>query len=97
MPSPNKSKSRPPRRVTFRVRAEPGSVVFLAADFNQWNPASKPMTDPKGTGEFAVTVSLPPGTYEYKFVINGTWCVDPECADWAPNNMGTLNSVRKVG
>ena len=54
------------------------------------------MTDKDGTGEFACTVNLPKGKYEYKFVINGSWCADPECAEWVQNDMGTLNSVKIV-
>ena len=84
------------KRVTFKVHADPGSKVFLAGSFNNWDPAAKELTDPKGTGLFSGTVNLVPGTYEYKFVINSTWCVDPECADWEQNSLGTLNSVRKV-
>lgn len=83
-------------RVTFRVRAEIGSKVYLAGCFNDWNPSDKPMTDKKGDGEFTCTLTLPKGRYEYKFVINGTWCADPECTDWVQNNMGTLNSVKVV-
>lgn len=83
-------------RVTFRVRAEVGSKVALAGSFNGWDPADKPMTDKDGTGEFTCTVSLPKGRYEYKYVINGTWCADPECTDWVQNDMGTLNSVKVV-
>ncbi len=83
-------------RVTFRVRAEIGSKVFLAGCFNGWSPTAKPMTDKDGTGEFACTVNLPKGKYEYKFVINGSWCADPECAEWVQNDMGTLNSVKIV-
>jgi len=84
------------RRVTFSVHADPGSTVSLAGDFNNWDAAAKPMTDANGTGEFSVTILLPPGQYEYKFVINGAWCVDPECADWVQNSLGTLNSLRRV-
>jgi len=84
------------KRVPFKVTAEPGSKIFLAGSFNDWNPSAKEMTDPKGTGQFAVTLTLAPGTYQYKFVINGAWCVDPDCADWEQNSLGTLNSVRKV-
>lgn len=84
-------------RVTFRVRAEVGSKVSLAGSFNDWDPAAKPMVDKNGTGEFACTLTLPKGRYEYKFVINGTWCADPECTDWVQNDMGTLNSVKVVG
>lgn len=83
-------------RVTFRVRAEIGSKVYLAGCFNDWNPSDKPMTDKKGDGEFTCTLTLPKGRYEYKFVINGTWCADPECTDWVQNDMGTLNSVKVV-
>lgn len=80
-------------RVTFRVRAEVGSKVSLAGSFNDWDPAAKPMVDKNGTGEFACTLTLPKGRYEYKFVINGTWCADPECKDWVGNDMNTINSV----
>lgn len=80
-------------RVTFRVRAEVGSKVFLAGSFNDWNPTAKAMADKDGTGEFTCTLSLPKGRYEYKFVINGTWCADPECKDWVGNDMNTINSV----
>ena len=85
-----------PKGVTFRVRADPGSKVALAGDFNQWDPAANPLTDAAGTGNFSTVVTLPPGSYEYKFVINGTWCVDPECTEWVQNSLGTLNSVCKV-
>lgn len=84
-------------RVTFSVRAEVGSKVFLAGCFNGWDPTAKQMTDKDGTGVFACALNLPKGKYEYKFVINGTWCADPECTDWVQNDMGTLNSVKVVG
>ncbi len=83
-------------RVTFHVRAEVGSKVFLAGSFNGWSPTAKPMVDKTGKGEFTCALNLPKGKYEYKFVINGSWCADPECAEWVQNDMGTLNSVKIV-
>jgi len=83
-------------KVLFAVRAEPDSVVYLAGCFNDWDPTAKKMTDKAGDGYYTVTLSLPKGSYEYKFVINGTWCADPECAEWVQNDMGTLNSVKNV-
>jgi len=85
------------QRITFSVRAEAGSKVFLAGCFNNWDPTAKEMIDKKGDGVFTATVTLAPGTYQYKFVIDGTWCADPECADWVQNDHGTLNSVKHVG
>lgn len=84
------------KRVIFKAQADPGSAVFLAGDFNQWNPTAKAMTDPKGTGDFSATLSLPPGQYAYKFVINDTWCADSNCATWVQNEVGTLNSLCRV-
>jgi 1,4-alpha-glucan branching enzyme len=84
------------QRVTFSVRAEAGSKVFVAGSFNNWDPTAKEMADKKGDGVYTVTLSLPPGAHQYKFVVDGTWCADPECADWVQNEHGTLNSVKHV-
>jgi 1,4-alpha-glucan branching enzyme len=84
------------QRVTFAVRAEVGSKVFIAGSFNNWDPTSKAMADKKNDGTYTATLSLAPGSHQYKFVIDGTWCADPECAEWVQNDHGTLNSVKHV-
>jgi 1,4-alpha-glucan branching enzyme len=84
------------QRVNFSVRAKEGSKVFLAGSFNDWDPTAKQMTDKKGEGLFVATVNLEPGAHQYKFVIDGIWCADPECTDWVHNDHGTLNSVKNV-
>lgn len=84
------------RRVTFAVRAEPGSSVAISGDFNNWSPEGKKMTDKTGEGLYKVTLSLAPGAYEYKFIIDGAWQIDRENKDWVQNTLGTLNSVLRV-
>jgi 1,4-alpha-glucan branching enzyme len=84
------------KRVQFEVQAEPGSHVFVTGTFNDWDPVGKRMLDKTGEGRFKAGLMLAPGTYEYKFVINGVWCVDPDCPDWAHNDLGSLNSVVTV-
>lgn len=84
------------KNVTFTVRADAGKTVYLAGCFNKWNPTGKQMLDKKGNGVYSASVKLAPGTYQYKFVIDGTWCADPECADFVQNEHGTLNSVITV-
>ena len=79
------------KAVTFTLRAEPGKKVFLAGTFNGWDPAAKQMSAKKGV--YSTSLRLEPGKYEYKFVVDGTWCADPECLDCVPNDQGTLNSV----
>jgi 1,4-alpha-glucan branching enzyme len=97
-PQPAPKKTAPKtQRAAFSVHAEIGSKVFLAGSFNNWDPTAKEMADKKGDGTFTATVALPPGDHQYKFVIDGTWCADPECSEWVQNEHGTLNSVKHVG
>ena len=51
------------------------------------------MADQDGNGVYNVVLALPPGTYEYKFHINGVWCADPGNPNFKQNSLGTLNSV----
>ena len=79
------------RRITFEFRADAGADVSVAGTFNDWDPTKKKLTG-KG-GIYKAVMMLPPGRYEYKFMINGKWCVDPECPEWVTNGVGSLNSV----
>lgn len=82
------------RRVVFKVSGEPQNEVFLAGSFNDWDPAQNKLRYKDGA--WSATLLLPPGRYEYKFVINGVWCVDPHCCEWTANVLGSLNSVVNV-
>jgi len=82
--------------VTFTVHAEKGKNVYLAGEFNEWNPTAKKMAYKAKEGLYAATVKLATGTYQYKFVIDGTWCADPENVNSVPNDQGTFNSVITV-
>lgn len=85
-------------RSVFTFRGDPGSVVYLAGSFNNWDPRSTKMVDKSGDGVYSVSVTLAPGIYEYKFVVNGVWTLDPDPdRDWTQNGLGTLNSVYRVG
>ena len=84
------------RRVRFDLSVEPGSRVFVAGSFNNWNPTANPLKDNPGSGHCKATLSLPAGRHEYKFVVNGVWMLDPHGTDWAPDGYGTMNSVLHV-
>lgn len=86
------------KRVVVSVKADPGSTVYIAGSFNDWNPSDKQLKDKTGSGVFTATLTLAPGIYEYKFVINGVWTLDSDPdRDWTQNGLGTLNSVLRVG
>jgi 1,4-alpha-glucan branching enzyme len=84
------------RRVTFRFEAGPESDVRLAGSFNNWNTSTHRLSRKNGNGKYATSLLLPAGRHEYKFIVNGEWRCDPACADLAPNEHGTLNSVIEV-
>lgn len=90
-----KSKSTGKKKVRFAIEGDKGNEVYVAGTFNDWNPTKNKLRWKDGV--YATTILLAEGKYEYKFVVNGTWCVDPECMDWAPNSLGSLNSVKNVG
>ncbi|MCJ7543342.1 MAG: glycogen-binding domain-containing protein [Phycisphaerae bacterium] len=84
------------KKGTCRFSISPGGgvkKVQLLGDFNKWKPMA--MAKQKD-GSFAAVVKLKPGTYEYKFVVDGQWRVDPDNGAWALNSFGTLNSVATV-
>lgn len=71
-----------------------GDEVFLAGDFNNWNPRSHRMTGKEGA--FQKKLKLAPGRHEYKFVVDGEWRIDPSAAEQQPNEFGSMNSVIHV-
>ena len=84
------------KNVTFTVHADKGKAVDVAGEFNKWNPTAKKMAYKAKAGLYTATVKLAAGTYQYKFVIDGTWCADPENVNSVANDQGTFNSVINV-
>ena len=41
-------------------------------------------------------LALPPGTYEYRLVVDGEWIADPSAKETVPNPFGGVNSVLKA-
>lgn len=84
------------KKGTIKFALKPAGTpkqVSVAGDFSDWKPvAMKKQKD----GSYSVTVAVPPGGHEYKFVIDGQWIVDPDNSRWALNPYGTLNSVAQA-
>jgi 1,4-alpha-glucan branching enzyme len=83
------------RQQTFAFSAPAASSVQLVGDFTQWR--EKPINLQKGRdGVWQTTVQLPPGAHHYRFLVDGQWRDDPECALRTPNPFGGENMMRQV-
>ncbi len=83
------------RRWTFSLDAAEAEEVILMGDFNNWSPEKHPMRRDEN-GMWNKAVMLPPGDYEYKFLVDGQWKEDPRNDHLCPNCFGTNNSVIKL-
>lgn len=80
--------------IRFAMTPEgPAKGVSLAGSFSDWQLV--PMKKQKD-GSFMVTLPVAAGAYEYKFLVDGEWVVDPDHSAWSMNAYGTLNSVLQV-
>ncbi|MFO7860139.1 MAG: isoamylase early set domain-containing protein [Desulfosalsimonas sp.] len=83
------------RRISFRVAAPDALSLSLAGDFNNWDTDKHPLKKMPG-GFWEKNVMLPPGRYEYKYMIDGRWCLDPANHKSCENCFGGRNSVIEV-
>ena len=83
------------RKVTLRLKATDAKEVNVAGDFNKWDSKATPMTKDE-EGRWKTTLRLPPGRYEFKFMVDGHWRECSENEFTVPNEFGTLNNVLVV-
>jgi len=63
------------------------------ADFTEWKPLL--MQDANGNGTFNVVQRLRPGDYQYKFIVDGEYTLDPRSEEQKQTSLG-INSIRHV-
>lgn len=82
--------------VEFTLPATPASVVYLAGDFNGWKVDRIPLTRAPD-GSWRARVSIPKGTFQYAYVVDGRFVPDPGARSFRPDGFGGLNAVLRVG
>ena len=81
--------------VEFTLHRPQARSVAVAGTFNDWDVNRTPMSPSPG-GSWNVTVWLPAGRYEYRFVADGQWISDPNAGESVQNTFGSTNSVLVV-
>ena len=93
----NKATPAGTKKVSFTLTDPRAHAVTVAGSFNAWSKTLNPMK-PGAKGVWSSTISLKPGRYEYRFVVNGTqWMDDPHAKERCSNNEGGQNCVVQVG
>lgn len=92
---PNQLKS-----VEISCVAPDARQVCISGTFNEWNPSGTPMSR-AADGSWHAMLELPPGSYEYKFVVDGQWVCEPGvddgdpklrgCPGYVSNSYGSMN------
>ena len=83
------------QEIVFSLLAPEAGSVFVVGEFNGWCIGATPLSN-TGLGSWGATVMLRSGIYEYRFVVDGRWCEDPDESRHVPNSLGSYNSVLGV-
>jgi 1,4-alpha-glucan branching enzyme len=83
------------RKITFSFEAAEAQKVDLLGEFNNWRAGAHPLKKDK-TGKWVKPLMLPPGQFEYKFLVDNKWVLDPQNDRKCDNCYGTQNNIVKV-
>ena len=87
------------REVVIRFRDAGAAEVRIAGDFNGWVPDKgvRSLIESEGqTRVWTKVLHLNPGTYQYRYVVDGQWRPDPGNAQSVEGPAGATNSVLVV-
>lgn len=87
-------KSKPVVKVTFAVPAEEAKKVTVIGSFNEWNSKKAVALKKLKNGTFKGTVDLEKdNSYEFKYLVDGTYVNDDQADAYAMNVYGTENGI----
>ena len=84
--------TKPLKKVHFTLSAPEAQNVFLLGDFNGWETDPHSLKKDK-KGNWKISLNLTPGKYEYRFLVDGEWQNDPNCAAFVHNTFGSENCL----
>lgn len=87
------------REVAVHFRNATAGDVRIAGDFNGWVPdkgVRSVIHSNTGARVWTKVLQLPPGTYQYRYVVDGEWQMDPTNTNQTTGPEGRVNSVLVV-
>ena len=81
--------------VLFILPASGAKAVSVVGSFSEWEPVA--LSDDDHDGIWTTEIPLPPGRYEYAFIIDGRWFGQDPSADEYVRSFGEYSSGRYVG
>lgn len=81
--------------VAFTFLAPRAKQVCVTGDFTNWSQEGIPLKM-SSDDEWKASLSLSPGRYEYRVIVDGEWRDDPNARQVVPNPFGTQNGVLEV-
>jgi 1,4-alpha-glucan branching enzyme len=81
---------------TIAFKAPGAKSVVVTGSFCGWDPHGHPLRRDPARGVWTAILSLPPGRYEYRLLVDGQWQDDPGCEQRARNPFGGENCVFEV-
>ena len=83
------------KRVAFEIMAPKANNVKLTGDFLNWDKEGLKMKK-TNKGLWKIGVSLCSGRYEYKFIVDDEWRIDPQNNEIAETSLGSINSIKEI-
>jgi 1,4-alpha-glucan branching enzyme len=86
---------KPLHLVDFFCRAPQAKAVFLAGDFNAWDPRTLPM-ERRPDGGWILRLALSHGHHQYYFIVDGQPMLDPRSTGTVRNQQNQRVSLVAV-
>ncbi|MFH1507156.1 MAG: glycogen-binding domain-containing protein, partial [Candidatus Omnitrophota bacterium] len=82
--------------IALSIDAPEARDVFLAGDFNSWQLNNRTRMELNDGKKWVKNLRLKPGSYRYRFVVDGKWRQDPGNPNYKLNPFGSMDSLLEV-
>ena len=77
----------------FVFHAPEAILVKVVGSFNNWRPSKEAVMTRNEDGTWTKDIALPPGSYQYRFLVDDVWVEDKTNPKKVDNSFGGKNSV----